>query len=183
MYKVIKNKGKMVEAYKLGEKNPVVEKLIDENKIVDLKNGKYEIFSQEVLKAESKHGELANAGDYIKIDSSGAPYPNTEKFFNENHKYIEGDTYEQIPKELIAWDACEPVCDEIKFLTDNMGLVIDENNPEKYYTAPLWGTIEVADKKAVIIFYDILYNEDGSVKSAEYNLVERNEFEKTYMRH
>ena len=89
MFRVIKNEGKKVGAYKLGEKNPVIDKLIKDKKIIDLNNGKFEVFSQEVIKAGSEHGELANQGDYIKIDSTGAPYPNSASYFIENHKHIE----------------------------------------------------------------------------------------------
>ena len=35
-------------------------------------------------------------------------------------------------------------------------------------------------KDAVIVFYDISYDQDGMIVDAEYNFVERGEFNKTY---
>ena len=49
MYKIIKKQGKIVEAYKLGEDNVLFKNLQKENKLLDLHNGKYEVFSQEAV--------------------------------------------------------------------------------------------------------------------------------------
>ena len=57
---------------------------------------------------------------------------------------------------------------------------IDENSQQKYYSAILWGNPEAAAKNAVIVFYDISYDQDGMIVDAEYNFVERGEFNKTY---
>lgn len=180
MFRVIKNKGKIVKAYRLGEESPAINQLIAEGKIVSLENGKYEVFSQEALKGGSGHGELASAGDYVKVDSTGAPYPNDALYFKENHRQISGDEYEQIPKILAAWNAREPMCREIEFLIREKELVLDTEHPEQYYRASLWGTTEVADINAVLIFYSISYREDGTVEDASFNLVEGKEFERTY---
>lgn len=104
MLSVIKNKGKIINAYQLGSKHPVIENLISCGKILDLKNGQYEIYSQEAINGE-KRGEIAQVGDWIKIDSKGFPYPNDKKFFEKNHRHLDGDRFEQIPKKLYAWDA------------------------------------------------------------------------------
>lgn len=182
MFNVVKNKGNIVKAYKLGDNHPIINKLISEKKIKCLENGKYEVFSQEALNAGSGHGQIAYAGDYVKIDSSGAPYPNDNEYFITNHKHLEGDEYEQIPKELKAWDVNEPMCDEVQFLIDKKGLTLDKSNPEQYYTAPLWGTIESANIDGILMFYSITYGIDGKVEDAEFNLVNGEEFEKTYNR-
>ena len=127
MYTVIKNKGKIVKAYQLGKDNPVVRNLAESGKIRDIGNGRYEIQSQEVINGTFR-GEIARIGDWIKIDSQGYPYPNDRKYFEANHMHIEGDTFEQIPKPLQAWDAKLEICQEVIFLVKKRGLVIDESS-------------------------------------------------------
>ena len=72
------------------------------------------------------------------------------------------------------------MCKEVSFLIREKGLVLDETNPDNYYSAVLWGTKEAAAKDAVLVFYNISYNDDGSVRDAEFNFVKREEFDKTY---
>ena len=91
MYKIIKKQGKIVEAYKLGEDNVLFKNLQKENKLLDLHNGKYEVFSQEAVNSESGHGQVAEKGDWIRLDSAGYPYPCTDEWFKENMRHIEGD--------------------------------------------------------------------------------------------
>ena len=62
MYKIIKKQGKIVEAYRLGEDNVLFKNLQKENKLLDLHNGKYEVFSQEAVNSESGHGQVAEKG-------------------------------------------------------------------------------------------------------------------------
>lgn len=181
MIRIIKKSGKRVNAYRLGDANPILERLIREGKIIRRNDGSYRVMSQETVKGETGSGEKALAGDFIKIDGSGFPYPNAADFFQANHKWISGDEYEQIPKPLAAWTASEPVGEEIEFLIKNRGLVIDKNNEEKYFTAPLWGTIESASKDAVVVFYQIIRDAEGHVKDADFNFVCRSEFEKNYI--
>ena len=180
MIKVIKKKGEIIKAYRLLDKGPVIEKLIAEKRIVPLSDGRYEIFSQEAVKGDSGHGQVAVADDYIKIDSEGFPYPNKASYFIENHKHISGDEYEQIPKPRSAWTVQEPMCKEVSFLIREKGLVLDETNSDNYYSAVLWGTKEAAAKDAVLVIYNISYNDDGSVRDAEFNFVKREEFDRTY---
>lgn len=177
MKQVIKKSGKIVQAYRLGEEGPVVQKLIEEGKIKKIGNDFYEVFSQE---SKNGKGEVAFPGDYVKVDSAGYPYPNSEKFFLENHVHISGDDYEQLPKPLYAWEVTDGMCKEIEFLVEKKGLVIDEDSEEAYFTAPLWGTMLSAAKDAVIIFYEILWDKDGNVLEADFNFVAKNEFDKTY---
>lgn len=180
MFRVIKNKGKYVKAYRLGDKNPVVDQLIAEGKIKVLPNGEYEVFSQEVIRAQAEHGEAASAGDYVKVDGTGSPYPNDASFFAANHRHIAGDDYEQIPKPMSAWSAEEPMCEEIRFLIREKGLVLNPEDPERYYTAPLWGTVEAGRKDAVLIMYSVSRGNDGDIKDISYNLITREQFEKDY---
>lgn len=179
MYKVIKNKGKTVEAYQLGSDNPVVKALMDDGKIYDIGNGRYEIHSQEAVNGAAG-GEKAKAGDWIKVDSKGCPYPNEKEYFETNHRHIEGDTFEQLPKPLSAWDAKLKMCSEIAFLVEKKGLNIDETSSDRRYTAELWGTIEVAAEDAMIVFYSVSYDEVGNVTDCDWNFVERSEFDRAY---
>ncbi len=183
MYKVIKNHGKTVQAYQLGSDSSVIQELLRSRKIIPLDNDKYEVFSQEVLQAGAEHGQIASHGDWIKIDSTGNPYPNDQAFFEKNHRQVEGDTFEQIPQPFWAWDAECAMCKEIEFLIREKGLHITPDSEEQYYTAPLWGTVESAKKDAVIIFYSISYDAAGNVMDADFNFVERGEFERTYSRY
>ena len=177
MIRIMKKTGKTVCAYKLGE-DSYVEELIARGQIRLREDGMYEVFSQEAVHGK---GELARPGDFVKLDSKGFPYPNSAEFFHANHRWISGNTYEQQPVPLEAWTAAEPMCDEIRFLIREKGLQINENDRERYFTAPLWGTIESAGQDAVIVFYCVSKAENGEITNVEYNFVAREEFEKTYV--
>lgn len=47
------------------------------------------------------------------------------------------------------------------------------------YSAILWGNPEAEDRNAVLVFYSISYSGDGTVLDAEYNFVEKKEFDRT----
>lgn len=179
MYKVIKNKGKFVKAYQLGSNQTVIKELISCGKIKDLGDGRYQIYSQEVEK-ERGHGEIAQIGDWIKLDGKSFPYPNNKDYFEMNHRHIKGDVFEQIPKSLLAWDLKCEICPEINFLITKKGLKINKASFKECYSAKLWGTTEIAAADAVIIFYHIDYDENGFIIDADFNFVEREEFERTY---
>lgn len=180
MIKVIKNHGKTVHAYRLGEDSEKIQQLIKEKKIIPLPNDKFEVKSSETLSSQSEHGEIAKAGDFIKVDSDGNPYPNGAEWFYRNHRQLAGDEYEQLPQTLDAWTCNEKMCREIEFLIQHKGLVINEQEEADYFVAPLWGTTETAAKDAVIVFYGITYTENGEIMDVEFNFVKRTEFDKTY---
>ena len=69
---------------------------------------------------------------------------------------------------------------KIKFLIEQKQLTFHEEDPEKYFQAPLWGTNLSAKKDAVIVFYSIERDENGEIRDAEFNFVARDEFDKTY---
>lgn len=180
MFKVIKNKGKIVQAYQLGNDHPILNQLIIQGQIKKLGDGRYEVFSQEAVNGGTGNGQVAEKGDWIKIDSKDYPYPNKKEYFEENHRYVKGDTYEQLPKPLWAWTADCEMCAEIVFLINEKGLIINKDSYERFYTANLWSTLEVANRDAVIIFYNIVYDNNDKVVDAEFNFVEKREFERTY---
>ncbi len=175
MKKVIKKSGKLVQAYCLGEKNEKVKELMEKGFLTQCENGQWRVFSQ-----EAEQGEVAQHGDYIKIDSNGRPYPNDREFFLKNHKAAGENLYEQIPHVLEVWDSTEEMCPEVKFLIKSKGLVINDKDEQKYYKAPLWGDILTAGRDAVIVFYSIERDTEGNIVDAEFNFVAREEFEKTY---
>jgi len=177
MAKVIKNNGKQVQAWELGKGTEMELKLRAEKKIVYTAKGEFELFSQE---AKSGEGEKAKLGDFFKVDKAGYPYPNDRAWFAENHRYIEGDTYEQLPKPMDAWEATEPVTPEIRFLIDHKGLKLSPDTPEQYFGAELWGAWLTAASDAVLIFYSVTRNERGVIIDADFNFVARKEFEATY---
>ena len=174
--KLVKKKtGNTVKAYRLGENHDVIIELINKGLLKKEEDAYWRVYSQ-----EATAGELAKTGDYIKMDSSGCPYPNTRQFFEQNHKKIGVDSYEQIPQPLKAWDINEPECKEIQFLKEHKGLMINRENERAYFKAPLWGDILTAAKDAEIVFYSISYDADNNVKDADFNFVAREEFIKTY---
>lgn len=181
MYKVIKKQGKIVSAYKLGEPNVVLKNLIRDKKIIDLQDGRYEVLSREAINSGSGHGQIACVGDWVRLDSDGFPYPNTNKWFQTNLCHVSGDNYEQIPKPLSAWTADQGMCPEIEFLLKEKGLIINERDPDKFLYAVLWGNPEVAAKDSVLVFYSITYGEKESVQDAEYNFVAKKEFDSIYV--
>ncbi|MEE0751161.1 hypothetical protein [Frisingicoccus sp.] len=177
MFRVIKKQGKIVEAYRLGEESRMIRHLMEEGKIIEKGSGIFEVFSQEAVHGS---GEIAYTGDFIKVDASGMPYPNTGGFFLKNHRRLGQDRYEQIPSVLLAWRSDQPMCEEMEFLIREKELKIDTENPETYYTAPLWGTRLSASETAMILFYKIDRDADGHIRDIDFNFVQRDEFDKTY---
>ena len=177
MAKVIKNRGPIMEAYELGKRTPAELVLILEGKLAYVGDGVYEVFSQEV---HSGPGQKAKIGDFIKIDKAGFPYPNARDWFLDNHKHMGGSIYEQLPKELLAWEATEPLPPEVQFLIENKGLKLSPETPNEYFGAELWGTWLTAAADAVLIFYSVTRDEAGNIVDADFNFVARKEFEATY---
>ena len=68
MYKVMKKQGKIVEAYRLGDNSKVLDDLEKNNKLLNLNDGRYEVFSQEAVNSESGHGQIAKKGG---LDTAG----------------------------------------------------------------------------------------------------------------
>ncbi len=179
MRKAIKKRGKIVQAYRLDDnQHPVIKKLIDEGKVKVMPDGTYQIFSQEAINGD---GQVVSSKQYyIRIDSTGAPYPNSAEYVKRNLKHIQGDDYEQVPKPVNVWHFGDEMCEELDFLVQHKGLIIDEKSNDKYYTAPLWGTKLSAGKNAYIVFYKISRDEKSNILDVDFNFVESNEFMKTY---
>lgn len=179
MMKVKKKSGKLVKAFQLGRGEKLEKQLIQQGKIKRA-GDVYEIFSRECVKEH--RGEKATSGDYVKFDEDGYPYPNKYDFFEMNHRYIGGTVYEQTSLPLWAWKFAdgELLSEEVIFLIEKKGLVINKSNCKRYMQAPLWGTVLTADKEAVIIFYKIDRNTEGKILDEEFNFCAWEEFQKTY---
>lgn len=173
----IKNQGKAVRAWQLGASTAVEQKLIDEGKIVFHAPDRYEVFSQE---AAGGAGEIAFAGDYIKVDSCGRPYPNDKAFFEANHTHVKNDEYIQTPKPLPVWFLGNPEEDIISFLLQHRGLRIDPQNADACFSAPLWGTTLTAKSDAAIVIYKTVRDSSGNIVDVDFNFVARDEFDQIY---
>ena len=73
----------VIQAYRLGEKSEMIDSLIKKGEICVREDGSFEVFSRET---NGDSGEIAQRGDYIKLDSAGRVYPNEAAFFEKNHE-------------------------------------------------------------------------------------------------
>lgn len=167
----------IVRAYRLGDESTVVDGLMAEGGIRQRADGSFEVFSQEV---KGTFGEHADPGDYIKIDSAGCPYPNSAAYFESRHRHIAEDFYEQRPQTVDIWMAGDPAGPEIRYLVEHRGLSFHADDPERYFQAPLWGTLLSAAEDAVIVFYRIERSGTGEITDVEFNFVAGDEFARTY---
>lgn len=177
MRKVIKNKGNVVQAWKLGEHTEMEKKMLEAGKIRRTADGGYELFSQEAVNGI---GQPAIPGDYFKVDSSGMPYPNAKSFFEKNHKMIGENTYLQAPQILDAWEKGEPVSEEIEFLLRTEKLRINSESQEKYFEAFLRGVPLGAAGDAVLVIRYVERDPEGQISDIDFDFIARKEFEKTY---
>ncbi len=176
----VKSKKKIVKAYCLGAGSDMEAMLIEEGAIQKREDGKYELFS---LEAVNGNGEIAEAGDYFKVECSGEkhfPYPNSKEFFEENHIWITGDEYEQKNHPLAFWQADDPICEEIQYLINTGKLTLNPEDPEHYFNAFLWGADLSAAKDASVIFYSIDRNEEGEITDISFNFVAEKVFRESY---
>lgn len=173
----VRKKSRLIAAWRLGDGTAKEREMIAQGKIVKRADGTYEIASRESVGGV---GQIASKGDYFKVDLGGYPYPNAKQTFEATHTHDHGDWYVQQTPLLPAWVYGQPMTDEVKYLLDGNIVKIDESDPARFYTARLWGTQEYASKDAVIVFYRVDRDGDGRITDAEFNFVERSEFEKTY---
>jgi hypothetical protein len=173
---VMKLTGKRTQAWQLGENSAMELRLRESGKIRLLPDGGYELFSTEAV---CGHGERAEAGDYFKVDSTGAPYPNGRAWFEAHHQWVGDHEYVQNPEPLQAWTVEEPVCAEIRFLLEQQRLTIDPDDSDRYFSAFLWGAQLSAARDAVVVFYDVRRT-GNTITDVDFNFVARAEFDRTY---
>lgn len=167
----------VVQACRLGSGSLLEQKLLSQGSLVRKTEDRYEVFSQEAV---SGGGEVAYKGDYVKIDSKGYPYPNDKTFFEQNHRQVGVDTYEQQAKPVLVWFLGDAEEELICYLKQHKGLRIDPDSPEACFTAPLWGTVLTAKKDAALVIYEVRYDAGGSICDVMFNFVEAEVFSKTY---
>lgn len=166
-----------VNAYRLGEQSEGLDRLIKEGLVSQSDDGTFEVHTMET---KDEKGETAHAGDYVKLDAAGRPYPNKAEFFEKNHRHIDGDQYEQFPKDREVWMMGDAMCPEVEFLIEQGRLELHKEDPEHYFTGTGWGTKLTASSDAALVFYEIKRNAGGNIVDAEFNFVDRDTFEETY---
>lgn len=164
-------------AFRLGEYHPLEKELIRAGKIRQTGEGCYEVFSQEARDGE---GEQARAGDYIRIDSQGFPYPNAPEYFENNCEKIGENLYQPLGRPVQVWFSHEPICDFVDFLIREKRLFLDFANESQYFRAVLWGAPLSAPKDAALVAYAVHRNPDGRIIDVEFNFVARDELDRTY---
>ena len=172
--KKVKKFNVSVKAFELGEDSPLEKELIASGKVIK-HDDFYEIFSTET----DEKGELAHAGDFVKIDNADNPYPNARERFLSHHKHIEGNNYVQFPQVIMSWTYGDQADEIIEYLLESGQLEINPDSVKNFYKAELWGTVLTAKKQDVILIYS--YEKDGNeIKSVDFNLIDKDEFDKTY---
>ena len=175
--RTVQKKVVKLQAWQLGTGSEKEKALIASGKIVRHDDDVYELFSTESVNGK---GEIAHTGDYFKVDSYDAPYPNTKERFEEQHAHLEGDWYRQASKPLLAWFSDEPMCEEVEFLIQKKGLILKPDQPERYFNACLWNTHLSSPKDSALLMYEIERDAEGRIMDIHFNFVERREFERTY---
>ena len=166
-----------LQAWQLGAGSDEEKRLIESGKIRLRPDGSYELFSQE---ATGGTGQIAEAGDYFKVDADGYPYPNKKEKFEATHRHAEGDWYIQESKPFPIWTRDEPEDERIRFLVSAGLLSFHPDTPERYFSAELWGTLETSPADSVVVFYDIQRDGEGRITHIDFNFVIKSEFDRTY---
>lgn len=172
-----KRSGRRVMAYELGGGSAVEAELLSAGKIELKSDGRYSLFSKEAVNGA---GELAERGDFFKVDSHGYPYPNKRGWFFENHRHIAGDEYEQIPRAVAIWTVDDPVCAELEFLLSTDRLRLNVDSDARYFNAFVWGSHLSAARNAVVVFYEVNRDASGGICGVDFALVDREIFERDY---
>lgn len=166
-----------VQAWQLGAGSAKEAELLQSGKIKRRADGDYELFSRE---ATGESGQLAKPGDYFKVDISGLPYPNDREYFERMHTRLPDGRYLQKPRTLLAWTAEEPPHEAIRFLLRQGLLQIHGDDPARYFSAALWGTLETAARDAVVVIHQVDRNGQDEIVGVTFNFVARDEFNRTY---
>jgi len=168
MIMVRKKTGTGIEGCRLGSGTELERRLIGAGLIASDENG-YEVWSQEAM---GREGERARPGDYVLVDGAGQPYPVGSGTFECLYRIREDGRYEAITQLRLAWMWPDPDDGPVRELVAQGRLEMDEDHPESFFRARLWGTDLTAARDAVLVFYD--------EARTDFNFVERGEFERTY---
>lgn len=166
-----------VRAWELGAGSDMEKEMIRRGKIIAHADGTFEVFTQESTQGR---GQIARAGDFFKVDERDLPCPNEREFFLQNHQHLEDDWYIQDAHPLKIWRLGDPEGEELRFLLDNGRLSIHPENREHCFSAHLWGTTETAAADAVLVFYRVQRNPEGTVIAVDFNFVDAGYFSSHY---
>ena len=161
----------------LGEGSAMEQALLDGGRLRRLHDGGWEVFTQE---SGGRNGQLAQSGDYVKLDSQGFPYPNRRAFFLAKHTRLPDGRYLQKREPLTAWQAGEPLNEPMRFLLERDLLRIDTADPARYFACEQWGAELTAASDAVVLFYKVERDAGGAVADVSFNFVTREVFDATY---
>ena len=165
------------QAWELGRGSGMEREMISQGRICVHPNGVYEIFS---LEAHGEKGQIAERGDYFKMDPRGWPQPCSRDWFLRNHQHVEEDWYLQTAKPLKIWRKGDPESEEIRFLLDKGILKFHPETPKQFFSASLWDTEEKASDDAVIIFFDVKRDAQGKIEDINFNFVDAEYFQNNY---
>lgn len=176
-----KRKGKIVHAWELGAGSEMERLLMEEGALLRQPDGRYRLFS---LEAVNGIGELAEPGDYFKVDEVEGrhyPCPNAREWFIRNHRPLGADTYEQLVRPLPVWTREDGPCDVVDWLIESGRLRIDPDDPARYYSAVLWNAPLSAAADAVLVFHGIDRDGNGLIRDVSFSFVKRDIFERDYV--
>lgn len=173
---LVMKKNLLVQAFRLGSGTCMERALIQNGLLRDLGDGFWEVRTREAL----YQGEIVPTGDYIKIDTTGMPYPNEKTWFEKNHEHVKENWFRQKNEPMKAWRKGEPWCDEMDFVLEKGLLRCNPSDPAHTYRGELWGTPQTAAADAVIVFDCIERDIHGNLITVKYHFVAGDEFAVTY---
>ena len=165
-----------VTALCLGEGSPLEQELTARGLLVAQPDGGIRVRTRE---SGDGAGELACPGDFVKLDVGGYPYPVRRSTFLKTHQPT-AQGFVTIPRQLEAWAVGQPRPEALDWLLEQGRLSLNEAEPQRYFSAELWGTRLSAPKDAVLVFYRIDRDGQGRITDADFNFVVREEFEAAY---
>ena len=165
-----------VKAWQLGRGSSTELLLLQEGRLRLTADRHYELLSQE----SGSTGELAEYGDWFKIDGDGFPYPNKAAWFSAHHRHIKDDLYEQISEPLPVWFAGDAPTPEIEWLLHTERLTLKPEDEAHYFNAFLWGAPLSSPIDSALVMYAVDRDEQGSIIDISFNFVARSEFDRTY---
>ncbi len=161
-----------LSACRLGDGSNLERLLLFSGKLRRNPDGTWLVFSRET----DTQGQVAQIGDYVKLDSENCAYPNEKAWFEARHIPLGGTRYRQITRPTLAWCHREPMSEEIRFLLDTGRLWLDETDETHYFRAFLWGAELFAAKDAVIVFDEITRDESGAITEIQFHFLAWAEF-------
>lgn len=172
---IIQKKTTKLQAWCLGENSPMERQLMAQG-LLARQGDTFLVYSRETR----QEPQVAQKGDYFKLDGSGCPYPNDRAFFLRQHTRLEEDWYLQKNPPIAAWTVEESMPAEIRWLLDTGRLTIDPENPEGYFSAILWGARLYGARDALVVLRQVRRGGSGEILDIEFYFLAREEFLGTY---